>query len=213
MGFQGDALNQRMIDATRGFLCGLAVENPLVIIFDDLHWSDEASLNLLLNVVELRTSHPILFVCMSRPDKTASSWDIHAKNRKRNWQNGFHSIELSPLQVNQTEILLKNLLGVKDLPKLIRDLIMEKAEGNPFFVEEIIRSLIETKQIVRENSHWKAVSDSAKITLPNTLRGVLSARIDRLPETPKHVLQNAAVIGRLFDVRVLKPLDGPERRA
>jgi tetratricopeptide (TPR) repeat protein len=93
-----------------------------------------------------------------------------------------------------------------DLPDLIKNLIIEKAEGNPFFVEEIIRSLIETKQIFRENSHWKAASDSAKISLPNTLRGVLSARIDRLPETSKHVLQNAAVIGRQFDVRVLKPL-------
>jgi predicted ATPase len=118
----------------------------------------------------------------------------------------FHSIELAPLQVDQTETLLGNLLGIMDLPDPIKNLIIEKAEGNPFFVEEIIRSLIETKQIFRENGHWKAAGDSAKIALPNTLRGVLSARIDRLPETSKHVLQNAAVIGRRFDVRVLKPL-------
>ncbi len=207
MGFQGDALNQRMIEATRGFMCGLAAENPLVIVFDDLHWSDEASLNLLLNLVDLSASQPILFVCMSRPDTTVASWDSIQKMRTK-LTGSFHLIDLAPLQVDQTETLLNNLLGVKDLPKSIRDLIVSKAEGNPFFVEEIIRSLIETKQIVRgsENSHWKAVSDSAKISLPNTLRGVLSARIDRLPETSKHVLQNAAVIGRLFDVRVLKPL-------
>ena len=205
MGFQGDALNQRMIDATRGFLCGLAVDRPVVIVFDDLHWSDEASLTLLLDAVDLSTSQPILFVCMSRPDKTASSWDTLQKIEIK-LENGFHSIELAPLRSNQTEILLQNLLGVKDLPQLIRDLIIEKAQGNPFFVEEIIRSLIETNQIVRENSHWRAVRDSANIALPNSLRGVLSARIDRLPETSKHVLQNAAVIGRQFDVRVLKPL-------
>ena len=205
MGFQGDALNQRMIDVTRGFLCGLAAENPLVIVFDDLHWSDEASLNLLLNVVDLSTSQPILFICMSRPDKTVPGWNSIQGMREK-LASGFQSIDLAPLQVNQTETLLNNLLGVKGLPKSIRDLIVDKAEGNPFFVEEIIRSLIETKQILRENSHWKAVSDSAKIALPNTLRGVLSARIDRLPETSKHVLQNAAVIGRLFDLRVLKPL-------
>ncbi|MDX1379294.1 MAG: hypothetical protein R3307_10615, partial [Anaerolineales bacterium] len=111
-----------------------------------------------------------------------------------------------PLQGKQTETLLNNLLGEKDLPKPIMNLIMDKADGNPFFVEELIRSLIETKQIIRENSHWKMAGDNAKISLPNTLLGVLSARIDRLPETPKHVLQNAAVIGRLFDVRVLKRL-------
>ena len=202
MGFQGDALTQRMIDATRGFLCGLAVESPLVIMFDDLHWADEATLNLLLNIVDLSSTQAILFICMSRPDQAAASWGYIQEIREK-LENGFHSINLAPLQVNQTETLLKNLLGLKELPKSIRDLIVDKAEGNPFFVEEIIRSLIETKQLVRENSHWKEASESANIALPNTLRGLLSARIDRLPETSKHVLQNAAVVGRSFDLRVL----------
>jgi tetratricopeptide (TPR) repeat protein len=85
-------------------------------------------------------------------------------------------------------------------------LIVEKADGNPFFVEEIIRSLIEMKQLVRENGRWTVIGEEAKVSLPNTLRGVLSARIDRLPETTKHILQNAAVIGRTFDLRVLKGL-------
>ena len=204
-GFQGDAFNQCMIDATRGFICGLAAERPLVVVFDDLHWSDEASLNLLLNVADLSASQPILFICMSRPDTTAASWKA-IQMMKEKLTGDFHFIDLAPLLVDQTEVLLNNLLGVKDLPKSILELIVDKAQGNPFFVEEIIRSLIETKQLIRENSHWKAATDSAKISLPNTLRGVLSARIDRLPETSKHVLQNAAVIGRLFDVRVLKPL-------
>jgi tetratricopeptide (TPR) repeat protein len=207
MGFQGDALNQRMIDATRGFLCGLAAENPQVIVFDDLHWSDEASLNLLLNVVELSDSQPIVFICMARPDTTAASWNsIHKIKGKLN--SAFYFIELEPLQVDQTEVLLNNLLGVNDVPKPIQELIINKADGNPFFVEEMIRSLIETKQIVHENGQWKALSDYARISLPNTLRGVLSARIDRLAETPKHVLQNAAVIGRLFDLRILRRLTG-----
>ena len=205
MGFQGDALNQRMIDAMRGFLCGLAVDNPLVIVFDDLHWSDEASLNLLLNVVDLSNTQPIVFICMLRPDTTAASWDsLRRMSGKLN--DALCSIELAPLQGDQTETLLNNLLGINDLPKTIRGLIVDKAEGNPFFIEEMIRSLIETKQIVFENGHWKAVNDDAKISLPNTLRGVLSARIDRLAEAPKHVLQNAAVIGRSFDLRILKQL-------
>ncbi len=207
MGFQGDALNQRMIEATRGLLSGLVLEGPSVIVFDDLHWSDEASLNLLLNVIDLSATQPIFFICMLRPDKTAASWDAMRKMAEKTG-SGFHSIELAPLQVDQTEMLLGNLLGVMDLPKSVKNLIVEKAEGNPFFVEEIIRSLIETKQIFRENSHWRAASEETQITLPNTLRGVLSARIDRLPESPRHVLQNAAVIGRLFDLRILKRLTG-----
>ena len=207
MGFQGDALNQKMIDATRGFLCGLADENPQVIVFDDLHWSDEASLNLLLNVVDLSGSQPIVFICMARPDTNTASWDSIQKLKEK-LNSAFYSIELTPLQVDQTKTLLNNLLGLNDLPKPIQDLIINKAEGNPFFVEEMIRSLIETKQIVHEDGHWRALSHDAKISLPNTLRGVLSARIDRLADTPKHVLQNAAVIGRLFDLRILRRLTG-----
>jgi len=207
LGFQGDDLKQRMVDATRGFLCGLAVEGPLVLVFDDLHWADEASLNLLLNILDLTAEHPILFICMSRPDKSAASWDLIQKMSEI-LGSGFHSIDLAPLQMEQTEALLNNLLDTNELPKSIRDLVVSKGEGNPFFVEEIIRSLIETRQIVRENSHWKAMGDEARVSLPNTLRGVLSARIDRLAETPKHVLQNAAVIGRLFDLRILRRLTG-----
>jgi class 3 adenylate cyclase/tetratricopeptide (TPR) repeat protein len=202
---QGDALLQKMVDATRGYLCGLAMEGPLAIIFDDLHWADEASLSLLLSLSDLADTRPMLFICMLRPDKTAPSWASMQKIQGK-LERRFASILLEPLQAEQTNAMLTNLLGVQDLPKPIRDLIVEKSDGNPFFVEEIIRSFIETKHIVRENGHWKAIHRDTKITLPNTLRGVLSARIDRLPELSKHVLQNAAVIGRSFDLRVLQSL-------
>ena len=204
-GIQGDALIQKVVDATRRYLCGLAMEGPLAVIFDDLHWADEASLNLLLSLADLADTHPMLFVCMLRPDKTAPSWASVQKIQEK-LERKFDSIQLEPLGAEQTDVMLTNLLGVKDLPKTIRDLIVEKADGNPFFVEEIIRSLIETRQIVREDSHWTVMREDAKVTLPNTLRGVLSARIDRLPEISRHVLQNAAVIGRSFDLRVLKRL-------
>ncbi|HUP81593.1 MAG TPA: tetratricopeptide repeat protein, partial [Pirellula sp.] len=178
---------------------------PLVIVFDDLHWADEASLNLLLNLVDLTETQPILFIYMLRPDKTAPSWDSIGKLQQTIGER-YHPVELEALHAEQTDVLLTNLLGMKSLPKNVRDLIVEKADGNPFFVEELIRSLIETKQIIRENSHWKAVTEDARVSLPNTLRGVLSARIDHLPELSRHVLQNAAVIGRSFDLRVLKRL-------
>ena len=200
---QGEALIQKMVDATRGYLCGIAMEGPLAIVLDDLHWADEASLNLLLSLSDLADTHPVFFICMLRPDPTTPGWNSVQKIQGK-LVGSFDSILLEPLQEEQTDVMLTNLLGVKDLQKPIRDLIVEKADGNPFFVEEIIRSLIETKQLVRENSHWTLMSDEARVSLPNTLRGVLSARIDRLPETSKHILQNAAVIGRTFDLRVLK---------
>ena len=204
-GFQGEALVQRILDAVSGHLSGLASVSPLVIVFDDLHWADEASLNLLLNLVDLTETQPILFICLLRPDKTVPSWDLIGKIQQTIGDR-YHAVELEALHAEQTDVLLTNLLGMKSLPKNVRDLIVEKADGNPFFVEELIRSLIETKQIIRENSHWKAVNEDARVSLPNTLRGVLSARIDHLPELSRHVLQNAAVIGRSFDLRVLKRL-------
>ncbi|MEP6895618.1 MAG: AAA family ATPase, partial [Chloroflexota bacterium] len=204
-GVQGDALIQKMADAVRGYLCGIAMEGPLAIVFDDLHWADEASLNLLLSLSDLAATHPMFFICMLRPDKTIPSWVCIQKIQEK-LQKRFDAVLLEPLQAEQTDVMLNHLLGVKDLPQQIRDLIVGKAEGNPFFVEEIIRSLIETKQIVRENSHWRAVGNDAKVSIPNTLQGVLSARIDRLPDAAKNTLQNAAVIGRLFDLRVLKRL-------
>jgi len=204
---QGDALIQKMAEATRGYLCGIAMEGSLAIIFDDLHWADEASLNLLLSLADLADTHPMCFICMLRPDTTVPSWaSIHKIQEKL--ERRFDSILLEPLLAEQTDVMLTNLLGVKHLPGSVRDLILEKADGNPFFIEEIIRSLIETKQLVRENSHWNVAGKDAKVSLPNTLRGVLSARIDRLPEMTKHILQNAAVIGRSFDVHVLERLTG-----
>jgi class 3 adenylate cyclase/tetratricopeptide (TPR) repeat protein len=204
-GIQGEALVQRMVEAVRGYLCGMANESPLVIVFDDLHWADDASLNLLLNIADLPNVQPLFFICMLRPDKTAASWDAMNTIQQKAGTR-YHSILLEPLGNEQTDVLLTNLLGMKELPASLRDMIIERADGNPFFIEELIRSLIETNQLVRENNHWRAVQEDANVSLPNTLRGVLGARIDRLPELTKQVLQNAAVIGRSFDLRVLKRL-------
>ncbi|HZM25416.1 MAG TPA: AAA family ATPase, partial [Anaerolineales bacterium] len=138
-GYQGEALIQRIVEAVRGYLCGLGQENPLAIVFDDLHWADEASLNLLLSVANLIDSQPMLFICMSRPDKAVPSWDSIGKIRQLLGKK-YEAIELEPLRAEQTDAMLTNLLGIKGLPKSIRDLIVEKADGNPFFIEELIRS-------------------------------------------------------------------------
>ena len=82
-------------------------------------------------------------------------------------------------------------------------MILNKAEGNPFFVEEVIRTLIDSEYIVQENNHWRATREIVNVTIPDTLTGVLSARIDRLPENTKHVAQTAAVLGRIFAHRAL----------
>jgi class 3 adenylate cyclase/tetratricopeptide (TPR) repeat protein len=203
--FQGEALVQRMIEAVRAYICGLARQTPLVIVLDDMHWMDAASLALLTNLADLVLENPILLIGLSRPDQELASWDsvdqIHQKLTR-----SFAQINLHPLAQDQTNKLLVNLLGLQGLPGDLLKIITEKSDGNPFFIEEIIRSLIETGQIVRENSHWIIPSEIKKISLPNTLTGLLNARIDRLTEETKYILQIASVIGRSFEQGLLSAI-------
>ena len=204
---QGDALLNCFTESTSSYLCAAAREAPLVITFDDLHWVDEASLTLLSGLIELVQENPILFLCIMRPDQDAPAWDFNQRIQQE-LPDYSHQIELHPFSSETTNALLVNLLGTDNLPKALFKQITKKAEGNPFFVEEIIRSLIETGQIVRQNGGWQTAGTSTRISLPNTLTGVLNARIDRLPDESKQILHFASVIGRKFDLKLLSTISG-----
>jgi class 3 adenylate cyclase/tetratricopeptide (TPR) repeat protein len=201
-GLEGDALVEHITQATRGYLCARANLMPQVIVLDDLHWADSASLELLLNVSELVEEWPLLIICLLRPDKDAPSWSALERAREGLGER-YTEIFLEPLDTTHAQELLGNLLYIEDLPESVRRLILNKAEGNPFFVEEVIRALIDSGHIVRENNHWRATREIRNVTIPDTLSGVLSARIDRLPESTKQVAQTAAVLGRIFEYRAL----------
>ncbi|MCC6626222.1 MAG: AAA family ATPase, partial [Chloroflexi bacterium] len=191
--------------AVRGYLCALARTGPTVIVFDDLHWADVASLDLLSRVVDLVESRPLLIVCLSRADHDAPSWPVVTRLRAT-LGAAYTDIDLEPLDAEQAQDLLAHLLHIEDLPASVRALILSTSEGNPFYLEELIRSLIDSRHIVRENGHWRATREIATVALPDTLSGVLSARIDRLPDEPKRVVQAAAVLGRIFGYRTLKAM-------
>jgi tetratricopeptide (TPR) repeat protein len=212
---EGDALVEHIRAATRGYLHTSANLMPTAIVLDDLHWADTASLDLLLSVAKLVEDLPLLIICLLRPDKDAPSWSVMEQVRERLGEH-YTEILLEPLDTAHSKELLGNLLYIEDLPESVRRLILSKAEGNPFFVEEVIRALIDSKHIVRENGHWRATREIVNVTIPDTLSRVLSARIDRLPENTKHVAQMAAVLGRIFEYRVLTKVCGaaapaPER--
>src|SRR5215212_6852974 len=199
---EGDALVDKITEATRCYLHARADLMPTVIVLDDLHWADSASLELLLNVAGLVEDRPLLIICLLRPDKDAPSWSAIESARSM-LSERCTEILLEPLDAADAKELLGNLLYVEDLPESVRDLILNKAEGNPFFVEEVIRALIDSRHIVRENGHWRATREIVNVTIPDTLTGVLSARIDRLPENTKQVAQTSAVLGRIFAYRAL----------
>ncbi len=204
--YKGEELFEHIAAAVQSFLLAAMHEKPLVIVFDDLHWMDEASMTLLSNVIELMEEHAILFLCLMRPENDTPAWGFNQRVR-RDLPACSRQIELHPFSSETTNSMLLNLLGVHDLPKALYEQISAKAEGNPFFVEEIIRSLIETEQIVRNNGDWHVTQTKTKISLPKTLSGVLSARIDHLPEDAKQTLHFASVIGRSFDLKTLSAME------
>src|SRR5829696_7915165 len=212
---EGDELKDHITEATERYLRARTNLMPTVIVLDDLHWADSASLELLLNVAGLVDDRPLFIICLLRPDKDAPSWSTIERARSELGAR-YAEILLEPLDAAHAQELLGNLLYIEDLPESVRRLILNKAEGNPFFVEEVIRALIDSRYIVQENGHWRATREIVNVTIPDTLTGVLSARIDRLPENTKRVAQTAAVLGRIFEYRALTTVCGaaappPER--
>ncbi|HEV2514424.1 MAG TPA: adenylate/guanylate cyclase domain-containing protein [Devosia sp.] len=183
---------------------------PYVMVMDDLHWSDSATLELIAQVATLAAFEPILLVTILRPDRKAASWQL-LDRLQGSLGSSFSRLDLEPLDAAGSSQLLGNLLHIEDLPESIRAQILERSEGNPFYLEEVLRSLIDGGQVVREGEHWRATRDIIEATIPDTLAGVLSSRIDRLPDTTKRVAQTAAVIGRVFQHRVLESVlqNGP----
>ena len=176
---------------------------PFVFVMDDLHWSDSATLELLAQVATLAAFEPLLVICVLRPDRKAPSWQL-VDRLSASLGASFDRIELEPLDPAASRQLLGNLLHIEDLPDSIRAQILERSEGNPFYLEEVLRSLIDQGQVVNENGHWRATRDILSAEIPTTLAGVLSGRIDRLPEATKRVAQTAAVLGRVFMSRLLE---------
>ena len=179
-----------------------AASRPTVLVFEDLHWSDPTSLELLDNLMALTDRVPLMLMAVLRPVRQEPAWRIH-ESAQRDFAHCYSSIALEPLDEENSRTLVGNLLEIEDLPDRVRTLILSKSEGNPFIVEEVIRSLLDANLVVRENSHWVATGEIANITLPDTLLGVITARLDRLSEESRLVAQTASVIGREFALGTL----------
>jgi class 3 adenylate cyclase len=188
--------------AWRSFFSALAAAAPVVAVIEDIHWADPALLDLLEELAE-RTQGAALFVCTARPELT---------ERRPGWGGGrrnFTSVALDPLTMQEADALVTLLLSIEELPEAVHRHILERAEGNPFFLEEIIRQLIDEAHIVRAGDRWRAAPGIGDVVIPDTVQAVLAARIDLLGPTEKRALQSAAVVGRVFwPGPVLLLLDG-----
>jgi tetratricopeptide (TPR) repeat protein len=187
------------------FFSAVAAERPVVLVLDDLHWADVSSLDALRHLLaNLPPNTPLLVVGNTRATlfERYSHWSLAAQTR----------IDLQPLTAQDSEALVTDILRhVPTLPTSLRDLIVRQAEGNPFYVEELIKMLIDERVIQPQEPAWQvALERLSTLRVPSTLVGVLQARLDGLPATERLALQQAAVMGRVFWDTAVQAIDPAE---
>ena len=184
----------RTSEALRGFLLRLSQVKPLVLVVEDLHWMDKASEDTLLYLADSFAAARVLLVLTYRPGYQNPFGERTYTTRRT----------LDRLSNQESVRLAEGMLAATDFPADLRALITQKAEGNPFFVEELIKSLLELGVLRRQDDNYVTTQLISKVHVPDTVQGVIMGRIDRLEDSPKRALQLASVIGREFTVRLLE---------
>ena len=172
----------------------LSRQAPVVILLEDLHWADEGTLRWLDAVSPALSEATVLVVATTRPSL------LEARPR---WGEGLaHHVRLAliPLSRRESRELITQLLNrVPELPDALADLVMDTAEGNPFYIEELVTWLLDAGVVVRAEPHWWVVGELVKtVAVPSTLKGVLQSRMDALSAQERNLLQRASVVGRVF---------------
>ena len=202
-------LRAQYLAAVRSFLRNLALEQPLVIVLEDLHWADASSIDLIAELLSLTVSCPILFCLVTRPDRESGGWDLITHAREQ-FGPRLTEITLKSLDHKQSQYLVKQIMGIDELPEIITRIVVGKSEGNPYFIEELIRMLINEEVLVRQNERWVLTSQIDPEKVPDSLQGLISARIDRLPAEARLTLRIASIIGRTFPEKVIEEVMAKE---
>jgi class 3 adenylate cyclase len=200
---EGATIQARYVAAAHRLLRALAARGPVVLVCEDLHWADPASIEVVRQLLPLASQLPILFLAALRADTDSAGWALIGQAREV-FGDALAELRLEPLSEAESRTLVANLLEIESLPDHVREVILSRAEGNPFFVEEVVRMLIERGVIVARGDQWVATAEVGTVEIPETLHGLLLARIDQLPDPAKRSLRVAAVIGRQFPLRVLE---------
>jgi class 3 adenylate cyclase/tetratricopeptide (TPR) repeat protein len=175
--------------AVRRFLESLAREQPLVLVVEDIHWAEAAFLDLLEYLAGFSRDHPVVILCTARPE---------LRDSRPGWGAGATLVVLRPLSDEDSARLIDNLLGHAGIAGEVAGRIAATAEGNPLFVEEMLRMLIDEGRLVRDDGYWKPLGDLAHIEVPGTIHALLAARLDHLEDEERVVMQRAAVAGKTF---------------
>ncbi len=198
----GEALEKLIFKNMRELLIKGSELRPTVIYIEDFHWVDTSSLELIEALFRLVEGYRILFILVFRPGY-ADTGERIIKSIGENYPTHWTRIELDPLNETESETLLSNLLRIKGLPPHIRDQILQRAGGNPFFIEEVVRSLIDEGAVVLKNGEYEVTEKISQIVIPQSIHALIMTRIDRLDEATRNLVRMASVIGRNFFYRIL----------
>jgi len=189
-----DQRRWKTIDAVKNLLIKQSQKKPLILAIEDLHWIDKSSEELLSRLLEGIANAKILLLCLYRPEY------------RHPWAglSYYHRLGLTQLTLKSSTELVEALLEEGRVDEDLRNLILGKTGGNPLFVEELTHNLLDTGAIGKSDGTYVLTKKVSDIEVPDSLQAVIAARIDRLEETLKHVLQVASVIGREFAFRVLR---------
>jgi class 3 adenylate cyclase/tetratricopeptide (TPR) repeat protein len=192
--------------AWRSFLEAIAASGPLVMVIEDMHWADPAMLAFVEHLSEWASGVPMLVLCTARPE---------LYDRQPGWGGGKRNhtaVSLSPLSPDETARLIAALLDQAVLPAETQAMLLARASGNPLYAEEFVRMLIDRGVLVRAGTTWGLAADEHDIPVPESVHALIAARLDTLPPERKSLLQDAAVIGKVFWAGALVEMARLEQR-
>ncbi|MGH3039505.1 MAG: ABC transporter substrate-binding protein [Gaiellaceae bacterium] len=199
-----ESIQSRTFEVFYELICKLAEEQPLCLVFEDLHWADEATLELIESILGVTDETSVGLFFLYRPERDHGSWRLGELARQR-YPHRYREIEVRPLAADSSRVLVSHA-AEGELPESVAELLAERSGGNPFFLEEAIRDLIERGALERRNGGWQLAVDVDDLAIPAAVQGTLQARLDRLDRSTREVLSIAAVIGRTFGLPLLERL-------
>jgi ABC-type transport system substrate-binding protein/class 3 adenylate cyclase len=206
--FSRDSVQQQTFDALYRLACALAAQRPLCLVLEDLQWADEATLAAVEALLPVTDEQPVALVLSYRTEDEHGGWDL-AERARRRFRHRFLELDLGPLETAAAVELAEGAAGA-ELPAAVAALLAERSGGNPFFLEEALRDLLDRGVLRRTNGRVE-LANGDEVAVPAAVEETLQARLDRLEPAAREVVSVASVVGRSFGVPLLEQLVPAER--
>ena len=204
-----EGVKRQFFQTVRDWLLRLTEQGPVVLSFADMQWADTTSIELLEYCLPLCDTEPIAWILVFREERDSPVWEFQHRI-ETDYPHRLRHLDIPPLSKEENQAFIDQFLGPETLLNETRELILKKAEGNPYFIKELIYALIAQGALVMDGEgKWKQTRPVTSLDLPDSLQSLLMARIDRLSPGERRILQMAAVVGSVFWLNALQALAGP----